>query len=209
MSNIYFQPNASIHGYLCCVSNESMPGILKIYMINDITKLNEVMKVDSSDNLELPTPYKIELLRLVSDPIEKELSLHKLLSQYTERINPMRNFFRISVEEVKSFFEVIGIGKLWIQPSKEDIISISRMPLNFTFSTCSEQKEKIKSFFEVMGNGKLWIQSPEKTSCIFKIPNDERLWINQSLEKNPFFTFRMPNDTGSDDTLRKRMKINN
>ena len=60
-----------------------------------------------------------------------------------------------------------------------------------------------------MGNGKLWIQSPEKTSCIFKIPNDERLWINQSLEKNPFFTFRMPNDTGSDDTLRKRMKINN
>lgn len=106
------------NGYLYCFSNDSMPGILKVGMTErtpDI-RLNEA---NSTDTWKPPTPYKIEFAKKVLNPKQKEIILHKLLSQYSERINPKREFFRISTEEVKTFFELID-GDLWFQdPEKE------------------------------------------------------------------------------------------
>jgi hypothetical protein len=106
-------------GYLYCFSNESMPGILKIGMTNRTphVRLNEA---NSSDTWRPPTLYKIEFAKKVKDPKQKETILHKLLSQYSERINPKREFFRISQEEVRTFFELID-GELWyIKPIDEN-----------------------------------------------------------------------------------------
>lgn len=124
-SNIYIDQEISI-GYLCCISNESMPGILKINTINDINEINQNIGLNQCDNLEPPTPYKIEIIGVVRDPIEKELALHKLLSKYTVRINPMKKFYRISVEDVKPFFELISFGKIFIQPSRIMLCSICK-----------------------------------------------------------------------------------
>jgi hypothetical protein len=55
----------------------------------------------------------------VVNPKQKETTLHKLLSQYTERISPKREFFLVSPEEVKTFFELID-GDLWVETPKED-----------------------------------------------------------------------------------------
>jgi T5orf172 domain len=101
------------YGYVYCFSNESMPGILKIGMTErtpDI-RLNEA---NSSDTWRPPTPYKIEFAKKVNNPKEKELTLHTLLSQYTERINSKREFFRVSQEEVKTFFLLMD-GDLWVK----------------------------------------------------------------------------------------------
>ncbi len=104
----------SNNGYLYCISNESMPGILKIGMTYDILEME-----DTYDNPDLPTPYKMEFAKKVLDPIHKELDLHTLLSQNTERINPNRAFFRISLEDVKKYFNLID-GEIWIPPLEED-----------------------------------------------------------------------------------------
>jgi hypothetical protein len=99
-------------GYLYCFSNESMPGIYKIGMTerSPSIRLNEA---NNSDTWRPPTPYKLEIAKKVKNAKQKETTLHKLLSQYTERINPKREFFKISIEEVKTFFELMD-GELWI-----------------------------------------------------------------------------------------------
>ena len=107
------------HGYLYCFSNDSMPSILKVGMTErtpDI-RLNEA---NSSDTWRPPTPYKIEFAKKVLNPKQKEATLHTLLSQYTNRINPKREFFRVSPEEVRTFFDLID-GDLWVkQPEEEE-----------------------------------------------------------------------------------------
>ena len=105
-----------IDGYLYCFSNQSMAGILKIGMTEsdpDI-KLNES---NSSDTWRPPTPYKIEFAKKVLNPYQKETTLHALLTQYTERINPNCDFFRVSIADVKIFFDLID-GE-WVEQTKE------------------------------------------------------------------------------------------
>lgn len=107
-----------IDGYLYCFSNESMPGIVKIGITERKPDLR-LKEANTYDTWKPPTPYKIEFAKKVLNPKQKETILHKLLSQYTERINPKREFFRVSLEEVKTFFDIID-GDLWIENKKED-----------------------------------------------------------------------------------------
>ena len=105
-------------GYLYCFSNPSMLGILKVGMTErtPVIRLNEA---NSSDTWRPPTPYKLEFAKKVLNPKQKETTLHNLLSQYTERINPKREFFRVSTEEVKAFFDLID-GDLLVKDIEEE-----------------------------------------------------------------------------------------
>ena len=105
-------------GYLYCFSNESMPGILKVGMTERTPEIR-LNEANSSDTWRPPTPYKIEFSKKVLNPKQKETTLHSLLSQYTERINPKREFFRVSSEEVKAFFDLID-GDLWVKEDPEE-----------------------------------------------------------------------------------------
>jgi len=105
-------------GYLYCFSNESMPGILKVGY-SDRTPEERLIEANSSNTWKPPTLYKIEFAKKVLNPKQKETILHKLLSQYTERINPKREFFRVSPEEVKTFFDLID-GELWVENFEEE-----------------------------------------------------------------------------------------
>jgi len=80
-------------------------------------RLNEA---NSSDTWRPPTPYKIEFAKKVINPKQKEITLHKLLSQYKEQINPKREFFRVSSEEVKTFFDLMD-GDLWVKHHEEEV----------------------------------------------------------------------------------------
>lgn len=93
-------------GYLYCFSNKSMSNILKVGMTERTPEIR-LKEANASDTWRPPTPYKLEFAKKVNFPKQKESVLHKLLSQYTERINPKREFFRISLEEVRTFFELI------------------------------------------------------------------------------------------------------
>lgn len=108
-------------GYIYCFSNVSMPGIHKIGITerNPKLRLNEA---NSADTWKPPTPYEIVLAKRVLNPKQKEVTLHNLLSQFTERVNRKREFFRVSQEVVKTFFELID-GDVWVEtpeiPPKE------------------------------------------------------------------------------------------
>lgn len=101
-------------GYLYCMTNVCMPNLLKIGM-TERTPEERLKDANSPDTWRPPTPYIIEFAKLVTNPKQKEATLHKLLEQYTERVHPRREFFRLPIEDVRTFFELMD-GENW-QPS--------------------------------------------------------------------------------------------
>ena len=90
-------------GWLYCLSNPSMPGLLKIGQ----TKNEPKIRADQLQTTGVPLPFKIEFAKFVKDYVKKEKILLSLLEQYSNRINPKREFFKISKEEIFAFFELI------------------------------------------------------------------------------------------------------
>lgn len=94
-----------------------MPGILKVGMTERTPELR-LNEANNSGTWTLPS-YKIVIAKKVLNPKQKELTLHILLSQYTQRIHPKREFFRVSQEEVKTFFDLID-GELWVETLEKE-----------------------------------------------------------------------------------------
>jgi hypothetical protein len=105
------KPKEKPKGYIYCMSNTSMPGIMKVGMTmrSPDERLKEANK---HDTFKPPTPYRIDFAKCVTNPVLKELILHDLLARYTERIHPQREFFKVSSVEVKRFFDLID-GTWW------------------------------------------------------------------------------------------------
>jgi len=100
------------YGWIYCLSNPAMPGLLKVGVVHTdgrtpLDRAKELYKTG------VPLPFELEFAKKVSNPKQKETLLHTLLSQYTERPNPLREFFRVSPEEVKTFFDLMD-GEMWV-----------------------------------------------------------------------------------------------
>lgn len=98
-----------MEGYIYCISNKSMSGILKIGRTrrDPSERLKEANK---HDTWKPPTPYKIEFAKKVLNHVEKEIGIHKILAE--RRVDPAFEFFYASVEQVKRIFDVID-GIMW------------------------------------------------------------------------------------------------
>lgn len=149
------------YGYLYCFSNSSMPGILKVGMTERTPDLR-LNEANSSDTWRPPTPYKIEFAKKVLNPKQKETTLHTLLSQYTDRINPKREFFRVSPEEVKTFFDLMD-GDLWVETpeEEEDAEDEDEEHSSNVIKTCSRDTTKCftngQRIRHTIGINKTWI----------------------------------------------------
>lgn len=102
-------------GYIYCFSNPSMPGILKVGM----TERTPEERAKELFTTGVPLPYKIEFAKKVTNIVEKEKTIHILLEQYTDRIHPRREFFRVSPEEVYKFFDLMD-GVMWVETREEE-----------------------------------------------------------------------------------------
>ena len=98
-----------MNGYVYCFSNPSMPGYLKVGMTD---RTPEIRLREANASTWIPMPFQIEFAKKVINASEKEKTLHQLLEQYTNRINPRREFFKVSKEEVFAFFNLMD-GEMW------------------------------------------------------------------------------------------------
>lgn len=147
-------------GYIYCFSNESMPNILKVGMTERTPDIR-LSEANSSDTWRPPTPYKIEFAKKVSDAAGKEKTLHILLEQYTDRINPRREFFRVSPEEVRKFFDLMD-GSMWSSTAK--IVDFEDEgedeDTQFVIKGCRDMSKCFKNgqlIRHVIGINKIWI----------------------------------------------------
>lgn len=103
MSIAQFPKSEVKQGYIYCFSSRSMPGIYKIGMTTR-TPDERLKDANAANTWKPPTPYNIEMFVKVSEPFVKEQALHKLLQYQGKRIHPRREFFSISIREVRMFF---------------------------------------------------------------------------------------------------------
>ena len=96
-----------------------MPGILKVGM-TERTPEARLSEANASDTWRPPTPYKIEFAKKVSNPDQWEKKLHVLLEKFTDRINPRREFFRVSQENVRLVFDDWIDGEIWAGTREEE-----------------------------------------------------------------------------------------
>jgi hypothetical protein len=103
-------------GYIYCFSNPSMPGMVKVGM-TDRTPPDRAKELYTTG---VASPFKIEFAKKVSSPSAKEKTLHLLLEQYTTRINCRREFFSITPEKARMFFDLMD-GEMWVDNDVSEI----------------------------------------------------------------------------------------
>jgi hypothetical protein len=86
-----------------------MPGLLKIGMTN--RSPDKRLQEANTSNTWIPTKFQMEITQKVKNPKEKEKILHSILQKYTERVDIKREFFRVSLDEVKLFFSLMDISE--------------------------------------------------------------------------------------------------
>ena len=96
------------NGYIYVLRNHTISNILKI----NITYKNpeELLRQINNEN-NFPTPYFILICKNIQNPEIKLKKIYQLLIDY--RINKKKDFFRISQEKIKIFFNLIK-GKEYI-----------------------------------------------------------------------------------------------
>ena len=97
-------------GYVYCLSNTTMPGLLKVGM----TTRTPEERARELFTTSVGAPFTVEFAKKVRNPMAKEHTLHLLLEQYTERTSRSREFFRVSPEEVRTLFDLMD-GEMWVR----------------------------------------------------------------------------------------------
>lgn len=171
-------------GWLYCLSNPAIPGLLKIGQ----TKNEPKERANQLQTTGVPLPFKIEFAKLVKDYIKKEKILLSLLEQYSNRVNPKREFFKISREEIFAFFELIDGTYL---TDKDIDIDIDE---NDEYSDDEEQvvqepKRNIRNMKDYFTDGmkirhrigitNIWIGKYDKLSNSIKYNNEQYSTLNK------------------------------
>lgn len=114
-------------GWVYCFSNPSMPGLLKIGMTRR-TPHERLKEANSSDTWRPPTYFVIEFAKKVHDPLQKEKTIHALLQQYEQRVNPKREFFKVSTAIARHYFELMDGEWLQHHPSNAALPVANTLP---------------------------------------------------------------------------------
>lgn len=91
-------------GYIYCLTNACMPGIVKIGMTLEDP---EFRAAELSANTGVPTPFCVAISKRIVNPRKKEKALHDLLTELGFRVNEKREFFNCSLSVVGHLFAVV------------------------------------------------------------------------------------------------------
>lgn len=136
-----------MEGYLYCFSNEAMPGLLKIGMTTR-SPLKRLDEANSQDTFKPPHPYVIELAKKVKNPKEKEKTLHSILEKNKKREHPEREFFRITVDEIESYFNLME-GEKWVNTIVEENTNLDNDCDDSEIDDCDVSYMNDKNEYEV------------------------------------------------------------
>lgn len=91
-------------GFVYCLTNSCMPGIVKIGMTMDAP---EERARELSSVTGIPAAFVVAISKRVAHPRTKEQALHDLLSSLGFRVNDKREFFSCSLQVVGLLFNLI------------------------------------------------------------------------------------------------------
>ena len=95
------------------MSNPSIPDLLKIGYTE---RPMEERLQEANGSTWVPTEFSIVFARHVNEPNAKEQIVHRILKE--KRVNPKREFFRVTAEQVRPLFELMD--GTWWDPEVDD-----------------------------------------------------------------------------------------
>ena len=118
----------SDEGIVYVLSNEAMPGLIKI----GLTTRRELQdRINELYTTSVPVPFTCEYASRVDDCAKVEQALHQAFS--TDRVNPNREFFRMSVERVIPILKLVEKEEITASVRKDidkDITETDRQASN-------------------------------------------------------------------------------
>jgi hypothetical protein len=154
------------NGYVYCLENESMPGLVKIGY-TDRTMEERLQEANNSGTFGPPTEYKIVFAKFVKEPRVKESILHTLLSRV--RRNPKKEFFTVSADHVKLYFELLD-GEWYIGSDCIDEEHCTQFLNTYIFSSTSTSSPvTIKSLTEAL------LHFKQKNKCTITVHAVQKL----------------------------------
>jgi len=111
-------------GYIYCLSNLSYEDTYKI----GFTRNDPNIRKSQLNTTGVLYPFKLEIAKKVLNYKDKEKQIHKLLSKY--RINTNREFFKISLSEIKNIFNLID-GEIYTENITENITYENKEKMEF------------------------------------------------------------------------------
>lgn len=94
-------------GIVYILSNEAMPGLLKIGLT---TRKDLSARLRELYTTGVPVPFRCEYACQVEDCGKVEDALHQAFS--TDRVNPNREFFKVSLNRIVPLLELLGSGNI-------------------------------------------------------------------------------------------------
>jgi hypothetical protein len=95
----------SLPGFIYCMSNPSMPDIVKVGETNDLKR--RLKEANTQDTFRPPEPYTYDLAIETNNNKLKEKQIHSILEYRGQRINPKKEFFRATKKEVEMLFKLV------------------------------------------------------------------------------------------------------
>ena len=133
-------------GYIYCISNlDIMPGIYKVG-VTMRSPLDRLKEANSSDTWKIPY-YKIEFAKKVTNPKEKEKTLHRLMEKFMKRVHPRREFFRGEIDDIKEAFKLMD-GDLWNETPVEPVVRDE--PIHFENRLSEDPDIRIQQIMELI-----------------------------------------------------------
>ena len=133
-------------GYIYCISNlDIMPGIYKVG-VTMRSPLDRLKEANSSDTWKIPY-YKIEFAKKVTNPKEKERTLHRLMEKFMKRVHPRREFFRGEIDDIKEAFKLMD-GDLWNETPVEPVVRDE--PIHFENRLSEDPDIRIQQIMELI-----------------------------------------------------------
>ena len=96
-------------GYIYCLTNEAMPGLVKIGKIYTEGRTLEDL-IRELYTTGVPLPFTIEFAKKIQNPAQAEARIHAFIND--KRLNPRREFFKATPEFVRKLFDLFD-GEMW------------------------------------------------------------------------------------------------
>jgi hypothetical protein len=113
-----------MEGWLYCMSNSCMPGLVKVGQ----TKHDPSERALQLYTTGVPEPFHVEFAKKVKDYLRKEKQIHALLEKYFERMNG-REFFRCKSSDVYELFELMD-GEYHVDQNRPDPYNLRQYERN-------------------------------------------------------------------------------
>jgi hypothetical protein len=90
-------------GWIYCLTNPSMPNLVKVGQTSGDPHVRALQLYTTG----VPSEFKVEFAKYVTDHVKKEAQLHMILAKSYGRPNLKREFFACTSQDVFTLFELI------------------------------------------------------------------------------------------------------